>query len=111
MGIFVLFSALSIVTDIVWVGVYAGDVIDNDLGGEHAGTAKFSLALDIISLLMKPVTLYLAYKFFTEKGGTVPTGIDGAYNDAGVTYQTQGYQNSGYDNVAGGAPAGDATTI
>eukprot|EP00753_Platysulcus_tardus_P013901 PLAT3896.1.p2 GENE.PLAT3896.1~~PLAT3896.1.p2 ORF type:complete len:177 (-),score=76.58 PLAT3896.1:359-889(-) len=61
---FMIFNGFSIILDIAFFAAYGRGV------QLLPGGFKFGLAMSVINLLLKPVTEFVVYKWFSELGGT-----------------------------------------
>ncbi|XP_020637815.3 type-1 angiotensin II receptor-associated protein isoform X1 [Pogona vitticeps] len=94
---------LTIVTDIIHLGLfYPHDV---EVMGD---TVRFSVGMAIFSLLLKPVSCFLAYQMYRERGGEYTFNIAGVLS---VRQDRSAYQTidtpdppSPYPDVASKAP-------
>jgi hypothetical protein len=58
---------LSIIIDIVVLGIYAKDTFDVSTSNTQVTTAKFCMAMAIINLIVKPLTSFIAYIDLTQR--------------------------------------------
>lgn len=75
--------AITVLMDVIQLGLYFGDVQDQLGGGDstQARTWQFSAAMMIISLIMKPLTISLAcVAAFLTSGSSLPFGLGGQYS-------------------------------
>jgi len=92
-GVYLLFLVLSVLIDIVWMSIYGEDIL-NDNAGRDPDTKKFAFGMAIINIVVKPVTIFFAYKFFAQKTGQNSSssshgGISGGVSSSGGNYTDQ----------------------
>ncbi|XP_014780949.1 type-1 angiotensin II receptor-associated protein-like isoform X1 [Octopus bimaculoides] len=90
-SMFLILKIFTIIQDIVFLGIYQPRAYaDNGKSSEMSCVHeyRFSLAMSIVNLILKPVSCFLLYRIYQDRGGIYETfSIPGLTSHTGGTYE------------------------
>lgn len=97
-GIFLVILIFSMMVDLIWIVLYAEQIIEGDTWG-NLNTKKVALGMSITVFIIKPAAIYFSHLFFQERGGSLGGGGSGGSGGGGSSYIHQ--ENESYDQAGG----------
>lgn len=87
-SMFLILKAFSIVQDIIFLGIYQPRAYKNYEVLDRLSEYRFALGMSIVNLLLKPVSCFLLYRIYQDRGGIYDTfTIPGLSTRPGGTYE------------------------
>lgn len=102
---------LSLILDITYLSIYGDGIVNAPaIGHSITGVAKFSAAMTIMALLIKPWTIFVSLREFSRRGGDIKAYIPFAPGVGGSQGGYTGIPDGGEAPLpsaeGGGQPAG-----